>query len=70
MQGNVLIKKTQQLGLLLISFLDDIVLFVFSRIGLHWAWLHWLSTILLIATLSYWAYRLLRYCCYHFGYLA
>ncbi|MEO0867058.1 MAG: hypothetical protein AAFY17_01180 [Cyanobacteria bacterium J06642_11] len=46
---------------LLLSFADDIAIFTLSRLGFHWAWLHWLSTGLLIVTLIYWSFRLWRY---------
>lgn len=62
MQVKTIGKWAQKLALLLLSFLDDIALFTLSRIGLHWVWLRWVSSIVLIATLSYWAFRMLRYC--------
>ncbi|MEM9809575.1 MAG: hypothetical protein AAF959_30370 [Cyanobacteria bacterium P01_D01_bin.56] len=46
---------------LLINFADDIAIFSLSRLGFHWAWLHWLSTALLIVTCVYWTLRLWRY---------
>lgn len=48
---------------LLLSFVDDIAIFALGRLGLNWTWLHWVSTIALIATLIYWCIRLCRY--YH-----
>ncbi|MBT9317591.1 hypothetical protein [Leptothoe spongobia] len=51
----------QKGAILLVSFLDDIAIFALTRLGLYWSWLHWLSTVLLIATLIYWSFRLYRY---------
>lgn len=51
----------QKGSILLISFLDDIVILMLTRLGVHWTWLHWLSTALLIATIIYWCFRLGRY---------
>ncbi|MGB7251966.1 MAG: hypothetical protein WBC73_23725 [Phormidesmis sp.] len=47
--------------LLLLSFSDDIALFFLARLGFHWAWLQWLSTALLIATLAYLGLQLVRH---------
>lgn len=52
----------QKSGLILLNFADDIILFIFTRLGLHWGWLQWLSTALLVLTIIYWSLRLLRYC--------
>lgn len=50
-------------GLLLaLNFADDLALFILTRLGLHWPWLQWISTILLIATVVYWGVRLWRHC--------
>ncbi len=48
--------------LLALNFVDDIAVFTLTRLGLHWPWLHWLSTILLIVTVVYWSIRVIRYC--------
>lgn len=48
--------------LLLLNFADDIAIFTLTRLGLHWAWLQWLGTIVLTCTVIYWSIRLLRYC--------
>ncbi|MEA5449379.1 hypothetical protein VB780_12420 [Leptolyngbya sp. CCNP1308] len=44
-----------------LSFADDALLLLATRVGLHWPWLHWLSTVLLAATLLYWGMQLLRF---------
>ena len=50
-------------GLLLaLNFLDDFAVFTLTRLGLHWPWLQWISTTLLIVTIVYWGVRLMRYC--------
>lgn len=64
MQLETIGKWMQKLSVLLFSFLDDIAVFVLSRMGFHWMWLRWFGTVLLVTTLSYWIFRLLRYC-YH-----
>lgn len=46
----------------LLNFVDDIALVALTRLGVHWVWLHWLSTALLIVTIVYWSIRLWRYC--------
>jgi hypothetical protein len=57
-----LLQSALQKGLpFALSFADDALLFAATRIGLQLPWLHWLSTGLLIATLFYWAFRLLRF---------
>lgn len=48
--------------LLALNFVDDIALFILTRLGLHWPWLQWVSTTLLIVTAVYWSIRLVRYC--------
>ena len=60
MQVDSLSGLAQKGLLLLLSFTDDVALFLLSRLGFHWAWLQWLSTALLAATLIYWALRLMR----------
>ncbi|MEA5464077.1 hypothetical protein [Leptothoe sp. PORK10 BA2] len=45
----------------ILSFVDDAVLMIATRVGLQLPWLQWLSTILLVATLLYWTVRLVRY---------
>ena len=54
MQVDSLSGLSQKGLLLLLSFTDDVALFLLSRLGFHWAWLQWLSTVLLAATLIYW----------------
>lgn len=44
-----------------LSFLDDILLFGLSRLGLHLRWLHWLSPIILAGTVIYFAVELFRH---------
>ena len=44
-----------------LSFVDDALLLLATRVGLHLPWLQWVSTILLAATLLYWGIRLLRF---------
>ena len=44
-----------------LGFVDDALLLLAARVGLHWPWLQWLSTVLLAATLLYWGVRLLRF---------
>ncbi|MEM7062604.1 MAG: hypothetical protein AAF572_05510 [Cyanobacteria bacterium P01_B01_bin.77] len=51
----------QKALILLLNFVDDIAIFGLTRLGLHWAWLQWLSTILLVVTVAYWTIRLWRY---------
>ncbi|MEO0350006.1 MAG: hypothetical protein AAF282_08155 [Cyanobacteria bacterium P01_A01_bin.15] len=46
----------------LLNFVDDIALCALTRLGVHWLWLHWLSTALVIVTIVYWSIRLWRYC--------
>ena len=52
--------------LLLLNFVDDIALFLLTRLGLHWPWLQWLGTALLIVTAVYWGMRLWRYLRRHY----
>jgi hypothetical protein len=47
-----------QLFPLLLSFADDALVLVFSRIGLHIHWLQWLSPVLLSCTILYWVVKL------------
>ncbi len=56
--------------LLALNFVDDLAVFTLTRLGLHWPWLQWISTILLIVTAVYWGLRLIRYCfrCQHQAY--
>lgn len=48
--------------LLALNFVDELALFALTRLGLHWPWLHWVGTALLIITIVYWGIRLWRYC--------
>ena len=43
------------------SFLDDALLLLLSRLGLHLDWLQWLSPLLMSCMLTYWAVKLLRH---------
>lgn len=61
MQLDNLSNLVQKALVLLLNFVDDIAIFSLTRLGLHWAWLQWLSTILLVVTVAYWAIRLWRY---------
>lgn len=61
MQLETLGTLIQKGSILLVGFLDDIAIFALTRLGLHWTWLNWLSTVLLIATIIYWSVRLYRY---------
>lgn len=63
MSFNSISNLVQKGFVLLLSFVDDIAIFTLGRLGLNWAWLHWVSTIVLIATLGFWCIRLWRY--YH-----
>jgi|GEM_PF-3169228 len=57
-----LLQTVVQQGLpIALSFVDDALLLLLTRAGLHLPWLQWLSTVLLTATLLYWSVRLLRY---------
>jgi hypothetical protein len=47
-----------QLFPFLLSFADDALVLVFSRIGLHIHWLQWFSQVLLSCTLLYWVMKL------------
>ena len=58
MQLETLGTLIQKGSILLVGFLDDIAIFALTRLGLHWTWLNWLSTVLLIATIIYWSVRL------------
>lgn len=49
-----------QLLTLILSFLDDALLFFLSRLGLHIHGLQWLSPVILGCTILYWAVQLLR----------
>lgn len=44
----------------MLSFLDDALLLLLSNLGLHVSWLQWLSPVILICTVAYWAVRILR----------
>lgn len=48
--------------LLSLNFIDELAIFALTRFGVHWPWLHWVGTILLIMTILYWCFRLWRYC--------
>ena len=48
--------------LIALNFIDELAIFTLTRFGLHWPWLHWVGTILLIITVLYWSFRLWRYC--------
>jgi hypothetical protein len=45
----------------LLSFLDDALLLLLSRLGLHLPWLEWLSPVMLGCMVTYWAIQLLHY---------
>lgn len=49
-----------QLLLFLLSFVDDALLLLLSRLGLHIDWLEWLSPVIMIGMLGYWIMRLCR----------
>lgn len=61
MDFNSISNLVQKGCVLFLSFADDIAIFTLSRLGFHWAWLHWVSTALLMVTLVYWTIRLWRY---------
>jgi hypothetical protein len=44
-----------------LSFVDDILLFAATKIGLQLPWLQWVSTLLFVVTLLYWTTKLLRF---------
>jgi uncharacterized protein (DUF486 family) len=48
--------------LIALNFVDDLAVFTLTRLGLHWPWLHWISTTLLIVTAVCWGIRFMRYC--------
>ncbi|MEO0541037.1 MAG: hypothetical protein AAFZ80_09260 [Cyanobacteria bacterium P01_A01_bin.105] len=52
----------RQGAVLALGFLDDLLLMGLSQMGFHWVWLQWLSTALLVISIAYWAYRIVRYC--------
>ncbi len=54
-------KGFNQLFPFLLSFLDDALLLGLSRLGLHWRWLHWLSPVMQIGTLLYFAIQLVHW---------
>lgn len=60
--GGLVSTLFQKSSLILLNFADDIALFTFTQFGVHWAWLQWLSVVLLTITIVYWSLRLLRYC--------
>lgn len=61
MQLDNLSNLVQKVLILLLNFVDDIAIFVLTRLGFHWAWLQWLSTVLLAVTVAYGTIRLWRY---------
>ncbi|ESA32230.1 hypothetical protein N836_26945 [Leptolyngbya sp. Heron Island J] len=62
MQLDNLTDLIQKSVLLALNFIDELAIFTLTRFGLHWPWLHWISTILLVITIAYWGIRLWRYC--------
>ena len=44
----------------MLSFLDDALLLLLSRLGLHLHWLEWLSPVILSCMVTYWVVQLLR----------
>lgn len=57
-----LLQAVTQKGLpLLLNFLDDALLLGLSRLGVSLPWLEWLGMILLLGTLTYWAFRVVRF---------
>jgi hypothetical protein len=51
----------------LVSLLDDALLLWLSRLGLHWAWLRWLPSVLCGYLLLSWGIKLGRYALRRFG---
>ncbi|WP_333480371.1 hypothetical protein [Allocoleopsis sp.] len=47
-----------QLLPLLFGFLDDALLLILSRLGIHFKGLEWLSPVILSCTILYWAVKL------------
>ncbi|MGB3136538.1 MAG: hypothetical protein WBG38_18085 [Nodosilinea sp.] len=61
-QFNSLVQAVLQKGFpIALSFIDDALLLLATRAGLHWPWLKWLSTVLLTATLLYWGMQILLF---------
>lgn len=46
---------------ILLSFVDDALLLILTRLGLYWPWLEWLSLAVMVATILYWGYRLVYF---------
>lgn len=58
---NVLFTTFQKVFPIALSFVDDALILVLSKIGVHLPGLQWLGTALLILTILYWTVRLIRF---------
>ncbi|HEY9621646.1 MAG TPA: hypothetical protein V6C78_14900 [Crinalium sp.] len=45
---------------ILVSLLDDALLLGLARLGWNWPWLHWVSIIVVAATVIYWVIHIFR----------
>ena len=61
MQFDTIIGLIQKGCVLLLNFADDIILATLPHLGITWAWLQYLSTILFAISLLYWSYRICRF---------
>lgn len=58
-----LLQKLLQKALpLSLNFLDDVLLFTVSKVGLHLPWLQGLTTVFWTLSLLYWAFRIGQFC--------